>query len=79
MAKNVKDNEPEITERLVNGLIRDVLGEQANLESARGAYMNKARRIREAIGGIFERGASKGIPQKIMKLKIGRASCRERV
>jgi len=70
MAKQAKTVEVEVTERTVKGIVKDVLSGFDDLESARGSYMNKARRIRETITAIYERGAARGIPQKVMKLQI---------
>jgi hypothetical protein len=70
MAKAAKQVEVEITPRVVNGIVTDVLAAFDDLESARGAYMNKARKQREIIAAVYERGAAQGIPQKVMKLQI---------
>jgi hypothetical protein len=70
MAKAAKTGNIEVTPRLVNGVIRDVLDKFDVIESARGTYMNAARRQRDAIGTIYERAAQQGIPQKVMKLTI---------
>jgi hypothetical protein len=70
MAKAAKSGNIEVTPRLVNGVIRDVLDKFDVIESARGTYMNAARRQRDAISTIYERAAQQGIPQKVMKLQI---------
>jgi hypothetical protein len=70
MAKAAKSGNIEVTPRLVNGVIKDVLDKFDVIESARGTYMNAARRQRDAIANVYERAAQQGIPQKVMKLQI---------
>ena len=70
MAKAAKSGNIEVTPRLVNGVIKDVLDKFDVIESARGTYMNAARRQREGISAVYERAAAQGIPQKVMKLQI---------
>ena len=70
MAKAAKSGNIEVTPRLVNGVIKDVLDKFDVIESARGTYMNAARRQREGISAVYERAAQQGIPQKVMKLQI---------
>ena len=70
MAKAAKSGNIEVTPRLVNGVIKDVLDKFEVIESARGTYMNAARRQREGISAVYERAAQQGIPQKVMKLQI---------
>jgi hypothetical protein len=70
MAKNAKQVEIEVTPKLIKKLISDILAEYGELESARGAFMNRARRIRERIGSHIEGAAARGIPAKISKLTI---------
>jgi hypothetical protein len=72
VAKTAKAKDPaaDITGRVVNPLIKKILDEYGNLESARGSYMNKARRIRESIGRVLEEGVARGIPARVLKLQI---------
>ena len=70
MAKAAKSGNIEVTPRLVNGVIKDVLEAFDVIESARGTYMNAARRQRDKMATVYERAASQGIPQKVMKLQI---------
>ena len=70
MAKAAKSGNIEVTPRLVNGVIKDVRDKFDVIESARGTYMNAARRQREGISAVYERAAQQGIPQKVMKLQI---------
>ena len=70
MAKAAKSGNIEVTPRLVNGVIKDVLEAFDVIESARGTYMNAARRQRDEMATVYERAAQQGIPQKVMKLQI---------
>lgn len=70
MAKSAKSAEIEVTPRVVNKIIGDILGHYADLESARGSFMNKARRIREHIQSVVDGAAARGIPPKLTKLTI---------
>lgn len=70
MAKPAKTAEIEVTPRVVNKIISDILEKYADLESARGSFMNRARRIREGIQGVVDGAAARGIPPKITKLTI---------
>lgn len=70
MAKSAKATDVEITPRIVNKIIGDILEKYADLESTRGAFMNKARRIRDGIQTVIEGAAARGIPPKITKLTI---------
>ena len=60
----------EVTPKIVNGLIKLILESHSDLESARGSFMNKARRIRETIQATIDSGAARGIPPKMTKLMI---------
>jgi hypothetical protein len=70
MAKAAKSGNIEVTPRLVNGVIKDVMEAFDMIESARGTYMNAARRQRDKMASVYERAAQQGIPQKVMKLQI---------
>lgn len=70
MARAAKSVEIDISPRVVNGIVRDVFDGFEQIESARGKYMSAARKHREAIGLVYERGAARGIPQKVMKLQV---------
>ena len=70
MAKAAKSKDVEISERVVNRIIRDILEKYSELETARGSFMNRARRIREGIQGVIDEAAARGIPPKLTKLTI---------
>jgi len=67
-AKQATGVEP--SPKLVNGIVKDVLECHDQIESARGKYMNAARRQRELMSAVYERGAAHGLPQRVMKLQI---------
>ena len=70
MAKAAKTVEIEITDRVANKFVRDIIERYENIESARGTFMNKARREREAMTSIYEGMAAKGVSQKSAKTNI---------
>lgn len=75
-ANDVKANAPEISERAANKFVGDIQGCFDNIESARGKYMNAARKQREAMVTIYEGMAARfGMSQKASKsaIKIHRA------
>jgi hypothetical protein len=70
MAKAAKQIDVDVTPKLINGIVKEVLESFEQIDSARGKFMNAARRQRELIAAVYERAASRGIPQKVMKLQI---------
>jgi len=71
MAKSAKATpDIEITERMEAKFVKDVLEQHELIESARGSYMNKARRHRETIVTVLEGLAARGVPQSVSKLHI---------
>jgi len=70
MAKAANTREIEISERAERTFVKDILQRFENIESARGSFMNKARREREAMAEIYEGLAARGFSQKIAKLHI---------
>jgi hypothetical protein len=70
MAKAAKQVDAEFTPKLINGIIKDINEADEQIDSARGKYMNAARRQRELKQAVYERAASQGIPQKVMKLQV---------
>jgi uncharacterized protein YukE len=70
MAKAAKQQDVEVTPKFINGILKDVGEANEQIDSARGKYMNAARRQRELIAAVYERAAAQGIPQKVMKLQV---------
>ena len=70
MAKAAKTVEVEITDRMASKFVKDILERFENIESARGTFMNKARREREAMATIYEGMAARGVSQKSAKTNI---------
>jgi hypothetical protein len=68
MAKPAKQKD-DITDRVVEKFIRDVMEQYEAIASAQGVYMNRARKSREAMQGIYEGLAQKGISQKAAKVQ----------
>jgi len=62
---------PEVTEAVVDRFVSDILDKFANIESARGSFMNVARREREKMVSIYENMATRhGVSQKAAKTEI---------
>ena len=79
MAKPAKSVEVEITERTANQLVKGILERFDNIESARGKFMNAARREREGMTAIYEQMAARGISQKVAKTEIKIVRLLERI
>jgi hypothetical protein len=70
MAKPAKQQDVQITDKIATKFVKDVLAHFEQIESARGVYMARARREREAITVIHEDLASKGVSQKSSRTNI---------
>lgn len=71
MAKAAKTvGEVELTERIANKFVKDILAHFEAIESARGKFMNVARRERDQMTVIYESMAQKGISQTAAKTEI---------
>ena len=72
MAKAAKSQpaEVEIPDRVITKAVKDILDRFANIETARGRYMNAARAERDAMATVYENLAARGIPQKAAKTEI---------
>jgi len=70
MAKAAKDREVEVTDRVASKFLKDILQRFDNIESARGRYMNAARRERDAMVVIYEKMAAAGVSQKAAKANV---------
>jgi len=79
MAKQAKQASVEFTERDVKKFVADILERQANIESAKGAYMRQARSERDGMNSIYEGMAARGLAQKIAKTEIAILGLIERI
>ncbi len=70
MAKKANEAQADFTPAQVNATLKKVFGHLDELESARGAFMNKARRFREQIAAAIEGATQHGIPTKLMRLQV---------
>jgi hypothetical protein len=70
VAKAAKTVEVEITEKMVKKFVGDIMERFERIESARGTYMNAARREREAMVTLYEGMAARGVSQKSAKTEI---------
>ena len=70
MAKAAKSVEVQISEKTASKFIADIMERYERIESARGTYMNAARREREAMVTIYEGMAARGVSQKSAKTEI---------
>jgi len=79
MAKAAKAQEIEINEKMATKFVADIQERFERIESARGTYMNAARREREAMNTIYEGMAARGVPQKVAKIEIKIIQAMERI
>ena len=79
MARQAKDVEQELPDRVVNKAVKDILDHYASIETARGRFMNSARKERDAMTAIYETIAQRGVAQKIMKTEIKIVRAFERI
>ena len=70
MAKAAKTVDVEISDRMASKFVKDILEHYENIESARGTFMNRARRERDAMTVIYEGMAARGVSQKASKVNI---------
>ena len=63
-------NAPEFNPNVAKKTHKAILQLHDDILSARGTYMNRARRIKENIASAIEAGAGKGLNPKIIKLQI---------
>lgn len=70
MAKAAKSGDGEVSERAVKTYVKGVLDHYENIESARGKFMNSARKERDAMTAIYEGMAARGVSQKAAKTEI---------
>ena len=70
MAKAAKTVEVEITDRMANKFVKDILERFENIETLRGKFMNGARKEREAMQVVYEGLAARGVSQKSAKTNI---------
>ena len=71
MAKSAKVcGEVEVTERTINKFDGDILKHYENIESARGRFMNAARKERDGMVALATGMAARGVSQKAAKTHI---------
>jgi len=81
MAKQARESVAaiDVTEKRAKKFRADIFERLGNIESARGSYMNKARREREAMTAIYEGITAFGISQKAAKTEIKIIQLMERI
>ncbi len=79
MAKQAKSPEIEISGKVARSFITGIFEHLDSIESARGSYMNLARREREGMVSLYEAMAARGVPQKVSKLIIKMAISLEKI
>lgn len=70
MAKPAKQVDREVSDKSANKFLHEVLERYENIESARGKFMNTARREREAMITIYEGMAAQGVSQRAAKTNV---------
>jgi lipid II:glycine glycyltransferase (peptidoglycan interpeptide bridge formation enzyme) len=79
MAKQAKAPAIEISDKDARKFLADIFEHLAEIDSARGSFMNLARREREQMTAIYESLAAKGVSQKISKLVVKIAQADEKI
>ena len=79
MARAAKQVDAEISEKMANKFISDILERYERIELARGVYMNAARREREAMTTIYEGMAARGVSQKASRIEVKIVMAMERI
>src|ERR1700682_5812423 len=65
MAKQANENTPDSEH--VQAAIENIEQRYSELASERGVYMQKCKRIREAMAGHYDEASDKGISKKLLK------------
>jgi len=79
MAKAAKSVEIEISDKLARNFLTDIFDHLANIESAKGVYMNLARGERDQMVSLYENMASHGVSQRVSKLTVKIAVALEKI
>jgi hypothetical protein len=79
MAKAAKAKAVEFSDRDAIKFKKDIFERHENIASAKGTYMSRAKREREAMVTIYEGMTAKGVPQKVSKLNIRIAIAEEKI
>jgi hypothetical protein len=79
MARHAKDVAPELKDAEVKKRVVEILAHYENIETARGKFMNSARREREGMTAIYEALAQQGVSQKSAKTEIKIVRAIERI
>ena len=79
MAKQAKQVEAEVSSKNADKFVAEILERYERIESARGTYMNAARREREAMTTIYEGMAARGVSQKASRTEIKIVMAMERI
>jgi hypothetical protein len=79
MARHAKDVAPDIKDAEVKKRVGEILAHYENIETARGKFMNSARREREGMTTIYEALAQQGVSQKSAKTEIKIVRAIERI
>lgn len=79
MAKQAKAPSAEISDKDARKFLADIFEHLANIESARGTYMNRARREREGMVSLYEGLTAHGVSQKVSKLTVKIAMSLEKI
>jgi len=70
MAKSAKTAEIEITDKVATKFVGDIFEHLEIVDEARNAHRVIVHREREAMNGIYESLAARGVPQKSSRLHI---------
>ena len=70
MAKSAKSVEVEITERMANKFVKDILERYDTIDDARDKLKRVTERERDGMNTIYEGMAARGVSQKAAKTEI---------
>jgi hypothetical protein len=70
MAKQAKQVDVELSERVAKSFVKGILDHYENIESARGKFMNSARKERDGMTVLYEGMAARGVSQKATKTEV---------
>ena len=79
MAKAAKQIDKDLPEKEVHKFVTGIIEHFDNIETARGKFMNAARREREGMQAIYESMAARGVSQKSAKTEIKIVRAMERI
>lgn len=79
MAKEAKDNVNAPADEDVQAAVRNIEEHHSDLASERGTYMQRCKRIREAMANDYDTAGNRGISKKLLKKIIKERELERRI